>query len=71
MGEAGIFHEDDRVELMEGEVAEMSPIGWRHVWSVDALTNLLAGWPAGRHVVSVQNPIVLGDNGNTSRMCCS
>lgn len=63
MGEAGIFHEDDRVELVEGEVVEMSPIGWRHVWSVDALTNLLAGWSAGRYVVSVQNPLVLGEYG--------
>ena len=29
MGEVGIFHEDDRVELMDGEVVRKSPIGWR------------------------------------------
>jgi len=30
MGESGIFHEDDRVELIEGEVVEMAPIGSPH-----------------------------------------
>ena len=42
MGEAGIFGEDDRVELVEGEIVEMTPIGWRHVESVNALTGVLA-----------------------------
>ena len=27
MGEAGTLHDDDRVELMDGEVVRMSPIG--------------------------------------------
>ncbi len=34
MGEAGIFSEDDRVELIDGEVVEMAPIGWRHALCV-------------------------------------
>lgn len=63
MGEAGIFGEDDRVELIGGEVVEMSPIGWRHVWAVNRLTVLLVGWSAGRYVTSVQNPVILSLRG--------
>ena len=35
MGEAGIFTEDDRVELLDGEIYEMTPIGPPHAWIVD------------------------------------
>ena len=64
MGEAGIFAEDDRIELVEGEIVEMTPIGWRHVEAVNALTGVLADLrEAGRFVVSVQNPLVLGEHG--------
>ena len=64
LGEAGIFGEDDRVELVEGEIVEMMPIGWRHVESVNALTGVLADLRGtGRFVVSVQNPLVLGEHG--------
>ncbi len=64
MGEAGIFGEDDRVELVEGEIVEMAPIGWRHMESVNALTGVLADLRgAGGFVVSVQNPLVLGEHG--------
>ncbi|CAA9464865.1 MAG: COG1355, Predicted dioxygenase [uncultured Rubrobacteraceae bacterium] len=64
MGQVGILGEDDRVELVEGEIVEMTPIGWRHVESVNALTGVLADHrEAGRFVVSVQNPLVLGEHG--------
>ena len=61
MGEAGIFHEDDRVELLDGEIVEMSPIGTRHTGGVNRLTALFTRRLGRRAVVSVQNPIVLDD----------
>lgn len=62
MGEAGIFHEDDRVELIDGEVLKMSPIGWRHIWCVNALNTVSTRFAQGRYVVSVQNPIFFDDS---------
>jgi Uma2 family endonuclease len=38
MGDAGIFTEDDRVELIDGEIIEMSPVNWPHIMCVDLLT---------------------------------
>ena len=61
LGEAGILGEDDRVELLEGQLVDMSPIGPRHALAVDALTELLVVAVAGRAGVRVQNPIVLDD----------
>jgi Uma2 family endonuclease len=61
MGETGIFSEDDRVELIEGEIFEMSPIGKRHASCVGRLTNLFARLLAEKAIVWVQNPIVLND----------
>jgi Uma2 family endonuclease len=62
MGEVGIFSEDDRVELIRGEIVTMSPIGRHHVAFVNNLTGLLATRLAGRAVVSVQNPVVISDD---------
>ncbi len=60
MAEAGILHEDDRVELIGGEIVDMTPIGARHLACVVALTHLLVASSAGRYFVSAQNPISLG-----------
>jgi len=40
MGEAGILGEDDRVELLDGEIVEMTPIGSRHAATVKRLIAL-------------------------------
>jgi Uma2 family endonuclease len=59
MCEVGIFGEDDRVELIEGEIIEMPPIGGPHIQSVNHITRVFV-LALGEHgVVSVQNPIVL------------
>jgi Uma2 family endonuclease len=56
---AGIFDEDSRVELIEGDIVEMSPIGGPHLWCVNRLTRLLVLLIGARAAVSIQNPIRL------------
>lgn len=63
MGEAGILHEDDRVELIEGELIEMAAIGTRHFTCVNQLTRLLVRGVGDEAIVSVQNPVRLDDYG--------
>ena len=60
MAEAGIFSEDDRVELIEGEVVEMTPIGSRHAAHVDRLLDILTSALSRRAIVRVQSPVQLG-----------
>lgn len=60
MVEAGVLHEDDRVELLDGQIVVMTPIGSRHAATVDRLTHLFSQRVGNRAIVRVQNPIVLG-----------
>jgi len=62
MAEVGILKPTDRVELIRGEIVQMSPPGRRHVAFVDNLNQLLVMKLAGRAIVSVQNPVVLADD---------
>lgn len=59
MAEAGVLREDDRVELLDGEVVVMSPIGDPHAACVNRLNRLLGARVGERAIVSVQNPIQL------------
>ena len=59
MGVVGIFSEDDRVELIDGDVHEMTPIGPTHAGIVDALNELLVSRLIGKAKVRVQNPVRL------------
>ncbi|MBI4634787.1 MAG: Uma2 family endonuclease [Candidatus Rokubacteria bacterium] len=62
MGEAGILSEDDRVELIEGEIVRMSPIGRHHAFSVTTLTHVFVTGVGDRALVSVQNPVALSED---------
>ena len=59
MAEAGIIGEKDRIELIDGEMIDMAPIGQGHYGSVNRLTNIFVLAFDGRAVVSVQNPLRL------------
>ncbi len=61
MGEAGLFDDGPRVELVGGEIVEMSPIGRGHAACVNRLNALLTGVLGDRFVVAVQNPMRLDD----------
>jgi Uma2 family endonuclease len=61
MAETGILREDDPVELIEGEILEMTPIGRRHQASVDRLNDLFARGLGDRAIVRVQGSIRLNE----------
>jgi Uma2 family endonuclease len=61
MGEVGILHEDERVELIDGEIVEMTPIGSPHAACVDRLNRLFSSALADRAQVRVQSPVRLDD----------
>jgi Uma2 family endonuclease len=59
MYEAGILGEDDRVELLQGEIVEMTPIGSAHGGRVKRLNRLLTTAIGTRAIVAVQDPLTL------------
>lgn len=59
MAADGILRPDERVELIQGEVVEMTPIGSRHAAVVNQLNGMLVRAANEQVVVSVQNPIHL------------
>lgn len=59
LGEAGILSEDSRIELIEGDLIEMAPIGGPHMRCLNRLTRLLVTAVGDLAVVSVQNPVML------------
>src|SRR2546426_1442522 len=61
MGEAGILHEEDRVELIDGEIIRMSPIGRRHAVCVTRANTFFIRAFADRAVVAPGNPVRLTD----------
>lgn len=60
MAEAGIFAPDDRTELIEGDLAPMTPIGPRHAACVRRLARLLAERVPREILIDIQNPLRIG-----------
>jgi Uma2 family endonuclease len=61
MVETGVLAPDSRVELIEGVIVEMPPIGSLHAGTVNRLTHALTRAVGSRAIVAVQNSVRLGD----------
>ncbi len=59
MGATGILGPDDRVELIEGEIIEMAPIGSRHAAVVARIQHAFSSRLGSRAIVWVQSPLQL------------
>jgi hypothetical protein len=73
MAEAGILGADDRVELIEGVIVEMTPISARHAVCVHRLNQVLNRLVSDRAIVGVQRPISLGPDSEPQPdvvLCC-
>jgi len=62
MIEKGFLGEDERVELIEGRLVTMSPIGSEHMGVVNQLAELLIRHLKRRALVGVQGPIHLDEH---------
>ena len=62
MVDAGILHEDDRVELLSGQLVTMAPIGEAHAASVDQVAAALFEIARGRATVRVQGPLAIASD---------
>src|SRR5208283_2324612 len=62
MAETGVLRPDARVELLNGEIIDMSPIGPFHGGLVNRLVRIFNKNSKGRWLVSAQNPLRLDDH---------
>ena len=62
LAEVGVLHEDDRVELLNGVIVNMMPIGPFHGGSVNRLNQIFTQAGGGRWITSVQNPVHIGQH---------
>lgn len=58
LGELGFFGEDDRVELIRGEIVEMSPKGTPHETCIRRLLRQLSKLLGDRATLQSQAPII-------------
>ena len=61
MGDAGILKRKERIELLDGMILQMAPIGNRHLATVDRYTKNFVVVVGDRAIVRVQGSIVLGE----------
>ena len=59
--ERGVLGKGDRVELIHGEIVEMSPIGTSHAYVVAILQKLLGAAVGGNFLVWAQSPIFIDE----------
>lgn len=60
--EGGVFHEDERLELIEGEILQMTPQNARHAATVTLVYGTLNGLLLEEYSVRVQLPLALGED---------
>ena len=62
MAESGVLPPDSRVELLNGRIFDMSPIGPAHGGTVKRLSRIFNALANGRWLVSTQDPVRLDDH---------
>ncbi len=62
MEKAGVFHPEERIELLDGEIVVMPPIGPSHEDGTDRLADAFKAGMQGRARVRVQHSVRLSDN---------
>jgi len=59
MGKAGVFHPEARIELIDGEIVIMSPIGLKHAVGINRLNRFLVQGVWEQGIVSIQNSFMI------------
>ncbi len=61
LGEANIFPPGSRLELINGEIIEMAPIGSHHASHLKRLISIFSRFTQGTAIIAAQDPVQLGD----------
>jgi Uma2 family endonuclease len=70
MHEVGVLTDTDRVELIRGEIIQMSPIGTKHAACVMRLIDLFSQALGQRVLTNVQNPLKLANDSEPQPDVC-